>query len=202
MYLFSLRNPVPASVVDKSELSNTFKKYNLIPPYGTTEESGHAFLDLLKTITALSPTYNAVVGDLQAYAFGLEMDFQPRRVPGLRGQPLEVLDIGAQIEYATYLSTLNISLVDLLKVTRRLFRYLKDNGNGYLHIKRVQMGGTVKYWFKAVHYKHGLYLVSKDPGREFMLLSRKWEDKYMQENPPIFVEVTEVGREIIWTKNT
>ena len=189
--MLSLNNPIPRSV-DKDELTQFYKKYGIIPYYGSSESSSHTFLDLLMSLTSLSPSFTACMLDLNAYTFGRNVDIVGRAIPGLSDETTE-LDFSDKEAFVLFLSELNISLVQVIKMLKKVLRYIKDNGNAYIHLKRVTVGDTVKYFIKTPHYKHCAYLNPAPTERnvEFLIISKflahSDAEQLMVKNPPIII---------------
>lgn len=176
-----------------------FRKYGIIPYYGTMEETSHQFLDLLTTVTSLSPTFGAVMRDLKEYTFGLNLEIVGRAIPGL-AMETEELDASEQMRYALFLSERNIMLPMIRKTSKRLDQHLNVCGNAYLRIKRVRVGGTTRYYFEVPHYKHVAYLQSKDAGNRFLVISKfLGNETLMGKYPPTVLLATPAGETLQWT---
>lgn len=197
--IFSLPNPIPMTVRDPEDMVEFFTKYGIVPYYGTEERTSHSFLDLLTTVTSLSPTFGAVMRDLKEFTFGLNLEIVGRAIPGLAMETTE-LDPSEQMRYAQYLSGLNITLPTIRKLSKRIDQHLNVCGNAYLRIKRVTVGETVRYYFEVPHYKHVAYLKSKDPGSRFLVISKFLGDEtLMAEYPPAVLPATMAGDTLVWT---
>jgi len=198
--LFRLPNPIPKTVVDRDELIKSFQKYSIVPYYGTKDATSHSMLDLLSTLTDLSPTFKAVRRDLATYTFGLNLNIEGRTIPGLATDPVEV-DFPTQARYADYYAGLNISLKKIIKLSRRIDHHRDVCGNAYLRIWRIEVAGAVRYEMDVPHYKHVGYLRSIDPGEEFIIISKFLDDIVeMERNPPTILRATQEGEQIRWTQ--
>lgn len=198
--IFSLPNPIPQTVVDREELQKFFRKYAIVPYYGTVDESSHSFLDLLVTLCQLSPTFGATMRDLQFFTFGLNVDLVGNVVPGLAIDPVELGD-AEKLAFSGWLGGLNISMRTIQKVTRTLDYHLQCSGNAWLRIRRVRVGGTTRYYFKAPHFLHTAYLRSIDTGEEFAIISKfLGDDSKMNKYPPTLLRVTQMDEELKWTR--
>lgn len=197
--IFSLPNPIPYSVKDVDQLQRFIKKYQIIPYYGTEENASHSFLDLLTTLTTLSPTFTGVASDLAWYTFGQNVSIVGRSRPGLASEITE-LDYNEQVRFDDYLAGLNIRLVKILKLCHELDYHLNVTGNAYLHIRRINVGGTTRYEMSVEHYKHCAYLVSQDIGEQFLIVSKfLGDDQRMQKFPPLVLRATQMDENIKWT---
>jgi len=196
--IFNLPNPIPATVADQQDLQDFYRRYEVIPQFGTTEKSGMAFLDLLQTLTDLSPTFNAVLRDLKAYTFGLNIDMTAASIPGLRIDAQDATD-QQKIDYANYLAGLGIDLQNIIKLSKRIKHHLAASGNAYLKITRVVAGTSARYIFEVPFYTNCAYLRSRDEGAKFILIS-PWigNEQMLQQNPPEILQATQAGEMINW----
>ena len=202
--MLSLKNPIPRSI-DKKEITQFFDEFGIVPYYGDSDGSSHNFLDLLQSLTSLSPSYESCLLDLNAYTFGRNVDVVGKVIPGLRNEP-EELDFPQKEAFINFYGELNITLLGILKNLKKILRYLTDSGNAYVHIKRVQVGDSVKYFVKNPHYKHCAYLSGKgkEEGIDFIIISKFLghvdQKKLMGENPPTILRATQYGEPIKWDK--
>jgi len=198
MALFKLDNPIPETVKDRDELTEAIRKWQGIPYYGTTESTSHTFLDLLSTLTEMSNTFRSCVNDMNKYIFGQRITFVKGDIPGMQTD-VEELSSDAQLEYFNWLKERNISPRHVLQMSRRINWHLYVNGNSYLLIRRIEVGSTVRYEMKVIHYKHFMYRKSEDIGQEFGLISKFLDDPVMLEkHPPKILPVTLNGEAIVW----
>lgn len=199
--LFQLPSPIPITVKDPDELQAFFKEYNIIPYYGTDEWTSHNFLDLLTTLTNLSPTFQMVERDLKEYTFGLNVNFVGRTIPGLVADETVALDYNSKVDYANFLTDLGISLTQLRKLSKRIKHHLDVCGNAYLKLRRITVGGTTKYFLSVPHYKHVAYLRSIDPGERFLVISKfMGNEELMIKYKPEVLLATMAGDTIEWTQ--
>ena len=196
--MLNLRNPIPRSV-DDEKLFKFIRKYGIIPYYGSTDETSHKFLDLQMSLTSLSPSYVACMSDLTSYTFGQNISIVGRTIPGLSDEPVD-LERSAKENYLNFLADLNISLLGVIARLKKVLRYDKDNGNAYIHLKRVTVGGSTKYFIKTPHYKHVAYLESKDPGLEFIIISKHLmkpdAEQLLKKYPPTILRATRYGEDL------
>lgn len=198
--IFRLPNPIPQTVVDREDLQKFFRKYAIVPYYGSVDQSSHTFLDLLVTLCQLSPTFGATMRDLQFFTFGLNVDLVGNVIPGLAIDPLELSD-QEKLDFAGWLGGYNINMRMIQKVTRTLDYHLACCGNAWLRIRRVTVGGTTRYYFKASHFLHTAYLRSIDTGEEFAIISKfLGDDTKMNKYPPTLLRVTQIDEELKWTQ--
>jgi hypothetical protein len=196
--MFNLKNPIPRSQ-DSEKVRTFFKEYGIIPYYGTSDNSSHKFLDLQMSLTSLSPSYVACLADLTSYSLGSNFSLVGRVIPGLVDDPTE-LSGDQKREYLDFLTSLNISLVGIIDRLKNVLRYEKDNGNAYIHLKRVTVGDSVKYFIKTPHYKHCAYLETKDPGIEFIIISKHLAkdnaEELLKKFPPTIIRATRYGEDL------
>ena len=177
-------NPIPWTITDQDELTNTFKKYDIIPYYGWNDTTSHAFLSLLQTLTSLSPTFCAAKKDMTTFTFGQQVEISARTRPGLNMEVPE-LSQEQQLAYNDYLTGLGLDMGKILRLLRRIDNHLEVCGNAYIHLKRITVGDTVQYRIKAPHYKHVAYLKSEEDIRDFIIISKfLGDEQWMQKHPP------------------
>lgn len=197
---FDFPNPIPATVKDTEDITAFFQQYGVIPYYGTLENTGQKMLDLLLTLCKMSPTFRATMRDLSYFSFGLNIDVQSKTFPGLLLDPIEVSE-NDKLQFAQYLSGINISPMDILKNARRIFYHLAICGNAWLRVKKVRSGGTTMYFFSVPHFMHTAYLLSYDRGEDFAIVSKFLGDlQLMQKYPPAILRVTKMGEALKWIK--
>ena len=198
--IFNLPNPIPLTVRDSEDLGGVFRKYGLIPYYGTSELTSHGTLDLLTTVASLSPTYQMVTKDIREYTFGQNIDFVGRSHPGLAEGETSELDYDDKVEFAQFLSGLGIKLTNIRKLSKRIKSHMDVTGNAYLKIRRITVGGTVRYFMEVPHYKHVAYLNSKDPNERFLIISKFLNnEQLMNKYPPEILRATQAGEELKWS---
>lgn len=197
--IFALPNPIPLTVTDPEDLTSFFDRYDIVPYYGTSEATSHNFLDLLTTLTELSPTFTATRADLVEYTFGTNFDVAARTIPGLVASETTDMGFPEKEAYVMWLKDKGIKLRSLIKTGKTLDHHLDICGNAYLHIRRVTVGGTTKYYTKALHYKHTAYVISKDEGIEFLIHSKFLGDLVnMRKYPPAILPVSDPDEEFQW----
>lgn len=192
--IFNLPNPIPSEVKDKRDLNDFFKGKKLIPYYSTIESTSHSFLDLLVSLTSLSPTFRACAKDLCTYAFGREIKFVGK------GQQ-ENDEIAPELaqDIKDYLKGLNIYVKQFIDCSWKILHHVLISGNSYLYIKRIQVSGTVRYEMSVKHFKHCIYVESMDMGEDFILISKFIGNlEQMVLYPPKIIRATYVGEEIKW----
>jgi len=198
--IFNLPEGIPNQVFDTKELMSFYSRYQVIPQFGTTDKSSATFLSLLRSLTDLSPTFTAAMRDLKAYTFGLNIEITQSVIPGLKMeiQPVAEAD---QVAFATWLAGVGISLQRITALSKRLKHHLAVSGNAYLKIKRVRVGAAVKYKMDVPFYTHCAYLVSQDPGENFLIVSPYIGDaQKLSERPPLILRATQAAEQIRWLK--
>ncbi len=198
--IFNLPNPIPYAVKDNAELQNLWSKYNIIPRYGTNESGSFAFEDLVSSLCQLSPTFGSVTGDLAWYTFGLNASIATGIRPGLATE-IEILPIQQQMVFEDFLASINIRLMQVMKVLRRIDYFLLASGNAYLHFKRIEVAGLVRYEITAPHFKHCAYVRSQDIGEDFIIISKFLTDsQLLQKYPPTILRATQMDEPLRWMK--
>lgn len=197
--IFNLPNPIPAQFKDPEDLQDFFKGLSVVPYYGTSENTSHRFLDLLKNLAELSPTFGSIMGDINAYAFGLNLEVTTRNIPGLKTQDTGELQEDAQINYLRWAGQYNIKASRILQVSKKANTHLSICGNAYLLIRRITAGDLVQYYFEVPHFTHCAYVISKDNGELFLLISRYLGDlELLRKYPPRILRATKEGDRIRW----
>ena len=198
--IFNLPNPIPTTVADQADLQEFFRRYEVIPQFGTCEKSAIAFLELLRTLTDLSATFNACMRDLKAYTFGLNLEIVAGAIPGLA---TERVDLGEaqQVNFATWLAGLGIGVRTITRLSKRMKHHLAVSGNAYLMIKRYRVGSAVRYVLEVPFYSHCAYLRSRDEGEQFLIVS-PWigNDQNLAKYPPMILRATQMDSPLRWMK--
>lgn len=199
--IFNLPNPIPETVKDPADIIAFFDQYRVVPYYGLDESTSHTMLDLLQTLTSLSPTYKSVTKDIVFYTFGSNAEIVGRARPGISLEPVE-LSPEEQIRYQAWLSERNITTRNLIKAFRRIDLHQEASGNAYLVIRRIQVGETTRYDFMVPHYKHCAYLAPRETDPEpfdFLIISKFLGDiEKMKKFPPTVLAATQEGERITW----
>ena len=196
--IFNLPNPIPYTVADQADLQEFFRRYEVIPQFGTCERSSIAFLELLRTLTDLSATFNATMRDLKNYTFGLNLEIVQGAIPGLSVESVE-LEEQKQVEFATWLAGVGIGMRTITKLSKRIKHHLAVGGNAYLKIKRVRVGGAVRYSMEVPFYTHCAYLRSRDEGEEFLIVSPFiGDDQQLAKYPPLILRATQMDEPLRW----
>lgn len=191
--IFRLPNPFRSTPEDPQELRDFFKEFKFIPYYGNDEFTSHTTLNLYKTLGELSPTFTGILGDINTYAFGLNLDISAGMIPHLKID-IEEIPTPQQVAYDQYLKGLGIGLGSIIKLSKRLNTYLTLCGNAYLIVRRVMAGGQPFYFFDAPHFLHTVYILSQDTGERFLLVSPFLGNlEQMERFPPKILPVSRPG---------
>lgn len=201
---FTIKNPVPVTVRDKEDLRNFFQELEIVPYYGTVEASSQSVLMLINDLCELSPTFQAYRRDINAYVFGLKIDFIGDTLPGVSVDNTE-LSPQEIINYASYLGEIGIPAPKLIKLSRRIDQFLDICGNAFLWVKRSRLNGQAAYSFSVPHFLHVGYsrqaegLFGED---KIALISPYIGDKQkILEHGYDLVRVTPEGEELRWGMN-
>ena len=185
--MFNIINPIPESLKDSLEVTELFRKYNMVPHYGCGETTSHTMLQLIDDTTSLSPSHKACQNDISTYAFGNALDIVPRRVPGLvreKGEenllsPQEKKRFSEQV-----LEKWGISLLSILSATKELFTHLTDSGNAYMMIRIVFVNGQPSVKFIPIHYKQAAYLATRSGIIKKIVWTEKWDEVWWAKKRP------------------
>lgn len=196
----SLNNPIPEVIKDPIELGEFFDKYSIIPYYGNTEGSSHSMLNLLSDLSVLSASHRACKQDIKTYAFSNKVDLIKSPIPGLILDTDYTISNAEKINFnANFLERYGINLNNIVNINRDSYESLADSGNGYIRVRIVNIGGTVKVYFKVLHYKHCAYLRTKNTEDRILIYTKKWGDEvYWLNNPPEIYKVSYLGNTFNW----
>jgi hypothetical protein len=201
---FTIKNPVPVTVRDKEDLKNFFQELEIVPYYGTVEASSQSVLMLINDLCELSPTFQAYRRDINAYVFGLKIDFIGDTLPGISVDNTE-LSQQEIINYASYLGGLGLPAPKLIKLSRRIDQFLDICGNAFLWVKRSRLNGRASYWFSVPHFLHVGYSRQAEGlfgENKVALISPYIGDKQkILEHGYDLVRVTREGEELKWGMN-
>lgn len=202
--LLNLTNPIPQQLTDSRELSDFYKRYGIIPYYGTTEGSSNAVLNMLDVLCSNAPTFGQVEEAQQLYTFGLNGSIVQRAYGWLNqeeGASTEV-PIQQQIDFLEHLKSRGIQIEDLIKKIKRLDSFLRVCGNGYVIIKRATVAGVQRYEIEIPHFRHVAYIMSKDtiPGRFLIVSPFLGDEQKLQKYPPLVLMATQYGEMIEYTR--
>lgn len=196
--IFELPNPVPYEIKDKKDIQSFFSRFKIIPQYGTIESSSLAFLDLLTTLSEMSPTFSSVYRDLSRYTFGVNPYVVTDMVPGLSSEFTE-LDFSQQLSYRNYLAGLGLGMKKIKRILKRIDYQLLVNSNAYLIITRSRVNGQSVYDLSVPHFSHVAYIYSEDPGEEFLLVSKYIGNlEKMVKYPPMILRATQQDDQFRW----
>ena len=190
MSFFGLHNPIPHERPTTGDMREWMRGYRVVPYYGDYQTGSHRFLELLRDLCELSPTYGAVMEVRQSLTFGSRLRVCGRAVPGLAGERSAV-DYATQVAFVEVLDGFGLTLTDIVRMSREMDEHLDQSGNAYLAITRVRVGEATAYRFEVLHYLHCIYTLSEDPGEYFLLHSRHLGyPENLTNHPPRLYRVT------------
>jgi hypothetical protein len=198
-----LASPIPPSP-DLEELKKIYKELGIIPYFGNEPTQGTLFLQLIKEICGLSPTFEATMYNKNKFTFGSQTKIGSNTRPGLYQENQAETPLATQEAYSDRAQELGIPLNQILVVGESLNRSLAESGNAYLRIKRATVAGVVKYKMYAEHYLNCAYLVPR-PGEEmlnFLLVSPYITDiqKMRDTGKWKILQSVAPGEPLIWSK--
>ena len=202
--MINLRDPFPKSTADIKALQKVMKAHSVVPYYGSTEGASHYVLQTLSDFTRQSPTFKACVKDLYTYAFGNNVFLVERKVPGLaQDEVVDVVNVSAANDIGKWLSERGFSLIALTKESRKLLVSLASSGNAYLYISLTSIEGAQFINIKTIPYMQVAYKVpNNDVENRRLLWTKRWDEKYMKDNPPLVVTASTIEHGFVWTTDS
>lgn len=199
--MINLKNPIPEQIKDPLELSKFLDKYSIVPYFGYEEQTSHSIMKLIRDLSRLSPSHNACKRDVKTYAFSSEARIIEKPIPGLK-LDLEVLGDSEAINAALWLDSLNISLPQLIDISRDLYDKYSDSGNAYLHIKIIRVGGTTVVNLSSVSYTQAAYLATKSGEDRQIIMTERWDESWWAKKPPTVCPASVIGKPFNWKQSS
>lgn len=202
--LLKLPNPIQVAIQERRWNDTQPRKWQgwrLLPQYGSSFEYGRAVVNLLSTLSEVSPTYRAAINDLKTLSFGNAFQVSLKSLPGLRLQVETQVQDTEAIAFAMLLQERGMDLISLLKVVDQIEEHLTANGNAYLRIIRVREGGAVTYRISVLHYLHVAYGENEEGQR--VIIASQWlddEDEMKKKGALLFVPTQAHAGAINWTR--
>ena len=202
--LLKLPNPIQVAIQERRWNDTQPRKYlewRLLPQYGASFEYGCAVVNLLSTLSEVSPTYRAAIGDVKTLSFGNVFEVSLKSMPGLRLQTETQVTDQEAVTFATLLQQRGIDLISLLKVVDQVEEHLTANGNAYIRIIRVREGGATTYRIGVLHYLHVAYGENEQGQR--VIVASQWlddEDEMKRKGALLFVPTQAYASAINWTR--
>jgi hypothetical protein len=198
-----LASPIPASP-DLEELKKQYKELGIIPYFGNEPREGTLFLQLIREICGLSPTFNSTMNAKNKFTFGSRTKIGSNTRPGLYQENQAETPLSTQESYSDRVEELGLPLNQILSTAENLNRHYCESGNAWLIIKRATVAGVTKYKMHAEHYLNCAYLTPK-PGEEmrnFALVSPYITDiqKMRDTGKWKILEAVRPGDPLIWSK--
>jgi len=202
--MLSLRTPIPETETDLERLRNMYDQLGIMPYFGSNTRQSILFLDLIKSIGELSPTYGTTIGELNKLIFGWKARIAENQTPGLDEDEAEPLPLATQKDYVNRLLEYGVNIHAWLSEFKTLNRYFTDSGNGYLRVKRVEFSGAVIYTIHPEDYLDCAYLIPAkgEEDRNFVLVSPHINDPEKMKRTKNFkvLEVSFPGERLKWQK--
>ena len=189
-----IKNPIPAEIKDPKEFRQTFGKNAFIPYAGADNYSSHGLLNWLNSMRFLSPTHGSCIESIKSYAFPGYLDIV--KVPHLSldlgiGFDPEEVSTDSKKSFAEFIAE-NVDLGNhksLLEIIHSNYDSYSDNGNYWLEVVNVDVGGVKK---SSIHYHPAetvCYFATDNKQPRVAGISLSWDYNYIQENPPRQVPV-------------
>jgi len=194
---FEFDSPIPQQIQDSSEVFEMYSKYKLIPVYGRNTYSSNKLVEVLDSLSTVSPSLRACINDLNHYSFGNALDVQKIGIAGLVAEPAEV----SQKEKETFANTLkaniNLTFPEIIRVSRELLDCDTRQGNMYLQITALTVGGRIKgVKLKSIDQKNILYIANSSTA----LVTEYFDPSWWAKNPPEILPVSTLAETANWKK--
>lgn len=200
--LLQVQNPILESVNDERQVTETFKKYGIIPYYGNWESSSHEMLNVLKDLCELSPSHGSCVDDKAGYAFGGGLDFTVRQTPGVAYKKAGEVSISQKENFESQLLDMGLAPIPLKDTLETLYGYEQESGNAYLHIKVLKLNRAKKVILQPVWYPEVAYLKSRARNEKVLVQTERWDENYWREKKPLLIKASYIGQPFNWQKCT
>lgn len=197
--MLSLLNPIPEAVRDVKALEDLIGKYNIVPYFGCDEYTSHSFINLLSDVSELSPSHQACKEDFKTYAFGNCMQITAKTIPGFFDESFDTaIPREQQLEFINWLSSLGISLSQLINCVNELNNAQLDSANSYLHIKIIRVGGTQQVFFAPLHYTQCGYLRPNSGEVKRLINTEYWTEDWWEKKRPLLISASHPGEPFNW----
>jgi len=197
--MLQLTNPIPESIRDSKKLGILFKKYNIMPYYGTTDESSHSMLRLLYDVSSVSQSHVACKLNIISYAFGEQLDIKQPHISGFYDtENLDnKLDRSTKVSYIEALRGMGLRLTDIIKYTKSGYHHYTDSGNAWFIVRLVKAGGESKVYIEPVHYTQVALLVPRSGSNNLKnaIVTEYWDEDYWRQRKPKVYPVTDMFAE-------
>lgn len=127
-------NPLPEICKDNKAETTFYKEIKAIPYRGDYTRSSQMYLKVLYDLYELSPSFGAVINELVSTGFDGDIDLYQGKKLGLKSDPVELSDSDKD-QFCESIETLEYSLFDVIKNTKKQIRHYKVSGNTYLHVR-------------------------------------------------------------------
>ena len=187
--MINLRNPIPEIIKDEKAMFSLFRALDIIPYYGREEYTSHSFLNIIHILCNLNPSFNSSISQMSSFAFPKKIKVIEQQNPNLEVENDTVIDKNNSELFLKELLNLGVKSSEFSTIASQLHRDLKESGNAYLHVKRIELNGIVKYFIKPLAYKNCAYLGSQGQNR-VIINSNVWDLRYMKEFTPIILKAS------------
>lgn len=186
--MFKLKNPLPQQLRDTKKVRLFYKEYNLVPYAEYSMYSSHKMLKVLTDLAQLSGTHGSCIKDLTKWAFGGELNFYEKAIPGLK-QDRNKLSDAEEVRIALELEKYGVTPTLISKLTKKLFQSKKKTGMAYLRYKEIKVGGTKRVFLEALPPRNVMFLNTKEGEPMSVVVSQDFLQRDNFESEPDLIRV-------------
>ena len=189
------------TIRDTEEITSLYKKYRLVPYFGTTDESSQYSLMLIADLCSLSASHVSCKRDIASYAFGGALKGIKRPIPGVYYERSE-LEVQPEVQrlFFQQLMALGVTPLNLLELSKLIHSDITDAGNAYLHIRVIKVGTATKVAIQSVPYLHVMYLSPESSKDLRVLVTPKFDEGFWRIKAPLSLPVSYVGKPFVWQR--
>jgi len=198
--VFSLVNPILEAVKDELHLNDLFRKYDIIPYYGTQNESSHSMLQLISDLTELSPSHAACKNAVKTWAFGSGVEIIPTRTARKREDEESLLSESEKSQFEELLFSIGIDLSAVIDHTEVIFDNYSDTGNAYVLIRLSRVNSTWNVKIEPIHPKNAAYLRSKRGTANRIVNTPYWSEDFWAKKKPFLAFGSDIRSDFVWNR--
>lgn len=195
---FDFESPIPEQTQHADELHDFYDKFKLIPVYSNNAYTSNRLVELLDSLATVSPSLRACINDLCHYSFGNATDVKKVSIAGLIPDSELKLSQSEKEAFANNLvSDFNLKLTEVIRVSRELLDCDTRQGNMYLQVTALTVGGRVKgVKLKSIDQKNILYLANSSTA----LVTEHFDTTWWSKNPPQVLPISTLQEKAKWKK--
>ena len=183
---FEFDNPIPQQVQDSQEIYEMYAKYKLIPVYSRNNYSSNKLVEVLDSLSTVSPSLRACINDLNHYSFGNALDVKKVGIAGLVPETTEISQSEKEGFANKLKADLGLTFPEIIRLSREMLDVDTRQGNMYLQITALTVGGRVKgVKLKSIDQKNILYLANSSTALVTEFFDPTWWAKKAPEVLPI-----------------